>query len=292
MAGFSLKKYAVKNMLLRDFLRVDLQISRQALTDIKLSGSIKVNDQPVTVRYLLEKNDCVEITFPEEERGKGLDAKNIPFKLVYEDDHVLIIDKQANLPTIPSRYQPGYSLANAVMHYYDQRGIKSTFHAVNRLDKDTSGLLIIAKHRYAHDLFSKQQKNYELKRSYKAIVHGNVITDNGVIDTPIGRKLDSIIEREVRDDGQSALTHYEVIQRYREQTVVKLTLETGRTHQIRVHMASIGHPLLGDDLYGGSTSSIQRQALHSFELKFLHPITNKWMTFLSDIPSDMKTILC
>ncbi|MCD8500381.1 MAG: RluA family pseudouridine synthase [Bacillaceae bacterium] len=291
MDRFTLSTIAKESKLLRDYLRTDLQISRQALTDIKANGRIEVNGESVTVRYLVQKRDKITVVFPQEERGQGLEPQPIPLSIVYEDDFLLVVDKQSNLPTIPSRYQLGYSLANAVMHYYDQKGIKSTFHAVNRLDKDTSGLLIIAKHRYAHDLFSRQQKNHDLKRTYLAIVHGIICQDKGTIDLPIGRKSDSIIEREVRSSGQRAITHFEVISSDRENSLVKLTLETGRTHQIRVHMASVGHPLLGDDLYGGGLNKINRQALHSAELTFFHPFLKKTMTFNSALPKDMKKIL-
>ncbi len=277
--------------LLRDFLRCEKEISRLALSQIKNAGQLLVNGESVTVRAVLKQGDKVTVVFPPEERGDGIQARKIPLHIVYEDDHLLVINKQANLPTIPSRYHPEYSLANAVMYHYDKWEIPTTFHAVNRLDRDTTGLLIVAKHRYAHDLFTKEQRAGKIKRVYVAIVHGHIEQKAGVINAAIGRKEDSIVEREVRLDGQEAITHYKVMQHLKEETVVQLSLETGRTHQIRVHMASMGHPLLGDDLYGGSMDKIKRQALHSWRLKFFHPILKEEMSFSVDPPKDMSTLL-
>ena len=276
---------------LREFLRGEKEISRLALTQIKHDGKLLVNGEEVTVRAILKQGDEVTVIFPTEERGEGMQARNIPLHIVYEDDHLLVINKQANLPTIPSKYHPDYSLANAVIHYYDKNKIPTTFHAVNRLDRDTTGLMIVAKHRYAHDLFSKEQRAGTIKRTYVAIVHGHLKQEYGVINAPIGRKEDSIIERAVRKDGQEAITHFKVVKPLQEEMIVELSLETGRTHQIRVHMASVGHPLLGDDLYGGSLDKINRQALHSWQLQFFHPILKEEMSFMIDLPPDMLQIV-
>lgn len=294
MIGLTLKWHVPKmyaNGLLRDFLRVEKSLSRQALTDIKNSGTLLVNGEPVTVRALLNEGDEVTVVFPPEERSNGLVSKNIPLTIVFEDDHVLIINKQANLPTIPSIYHPELSLANAVLFHYDMNKIPFTFHAVNRLDRDTSGLLIVAKHRYAHDLLTKQQKLGKIGRTYLAIVHGHLNKRFGMINAPIGRKDSSIIEREVRSDGQAAVTNYEVVTALEEETVMKLSLDTGRTHQIRVHMSYLGHPLLGDDLYGGKLTKINRQALHSWKLQFFHPFLKKEMSFSVKPPEDMLKVI-
>lgn len=279
------------NCLLREFLRQEKEISRQALTDIKNRGQLLLNGEIVTVRAMLKKGDLVTVVFPQEERSATMHPVQIPLDIIYEDEHLLVINKQANLPTIPSIYHPNTSLANAVLYYYDCHNIYSTFHAVNRLDRDTSGLLIIAKHRYAHDLLTKQQRSKQVKRTYIAIVHGRIDRESGTIDAPIGRKETSIIEREVRDDGQKAITHYKVIKASKEETVVQLSLDTGRTHQIRVHMSFLGHPLLGDDLYGGKKTKIKRQALHSWKLEFFHPILKKSINFIVEPPEDMSTFL-
>jgi len=182
-------------------------------------------------------------------------------------------------------------LSHALLHYYEQHHIASTIHLVNRLDRDTSGLLIVAKHRYVHHLFSKEQRHHNIHRTYRALVHGVLPGDNGTINEPIGRKNESIIEREVRPDGQHAVTHYEVLERFNDYTYVQLKLETGRTHQIRVHLSHLGHPLLGDELYGGRRDAIERQALHSYELNFYHPILQKAFSFTAEIPEDMRRLV-
>ncbi|MGO4889370.1 RluA family pseudouridine synthase [Anaerobacillus sp. MEB173] len=284
---------AFAGQMLRYFLREEKQLSRQALTDIKFrGGSIFVNDQPVNVRYVLKNGDKITLTFPPEQRSEYMKSVEIPLTIVFEDDHFLIIHKPPHLPTIPSRLEPNWSLANGVLFYYDQNDIASTFHAVNRLDRDTSGLVLIAKHRYAHDLLTRQQKSGIVKRSYKALIHGRVPADHGTINAPIGRKPCSIIEREVRSDGQEAITHFRVIHRYNDVTLIELSLETGRTHQIRVHMAHLGYPLLGDDLYGGKRELISRQALHSDRLSFFHPFLEEQLTFSVLLEQDMVDVCC
>lgn len=276
---------------MKEFLK-EKEISKAALTDIKFNGGeLKVNSEPVTVRYKLMEGDLLEIVFPLEIPSEDLVAENIPLSIVYEDDFLLVINKPANMSTIPSREHPTGSLANALLFYYHQHNLACATHIVNRLDRDTSGVLLVAKHRYTHHLLSKQQRNAGIKRRYEAFIHGQLKHDQGTIDAPIGRKPDSIIERMVREDGQVAITHYQVIKRYKEYNYVSIRLETGRTHQIRVHFSHIGHPLLGDDLYGGERRLLSRQALHSCEISFIHPITLEPMTFSVGLPEEMKCLI-
>nr|WP_239534606.1 RluA family pseudouridine synthase [Priestia taiwanensis] len=263
-------------------------ISKAALTDIKFKGGhLLVNDEHVTVRYIVQAGDEVEVVFPPEIRSEDMAAECIPLDIVYEDDYVLVINKEAGIPTIPSREHPTGTLANALLGYYDTIGLMSTVHIVTRLDKDTSGLMLIAKNRFVHHLLAKQQKTHKIARMYGAVVHGKVECASGTIDAPIGRKDTSIIEREVRMDGQKAVTHYIIDSIGEGYSVVTLQLETGRTHQIRVHMSHIGHPLLGDDLYGGRTDVIERQALHSKQLTFTHPFTDEQLMLHAELPEDM-----
>lgn len=293
MKSFQLQWIISKNdegRLVLDFLK-EKKISKRALTDIKFNGGdILVNSEHITVRYSLKENDILTVIFPKEERGAGLAADDVPFDIVYEDDHCLVIDKPPFVPSIPSRDHLKGTLANGLIMYYQQHQIPSTIHIVNRLDKDTSGLMLVAKHRFAHSLFSNQQKMKEIHRTYEAIVHGVLDQQEGTISSPIGRKKDSIIEREICEDGQEAITHFQVIATHKNKTHIKLVLETGRTHQIRVHLSSIGHPLCGDTLYGGDQGEINRQALHSSQLSFWHPLLEKDFHFQSELPNDMKRL--
>ncbi|WP_404449329.1 RluA family pseudouridine synthase [Sutcliffiella horikoshii] len=282
--------------LLREFLK-ERQISKAALIDIKFNGgALHVNGSAVTVRYALYEGDTVEVFFPKEEPSDDLVAEDIPLDIVFEDEYVLVVNKPAGMASIPSREHRHGTLANAVLGYYQLMGICATIHIVTRLDRDTSGLMLIAKHRHAHHLFSLQQKEFGVKRRYEALVHGEMKGEggsaSGKIDAPIGRKDTSIIEREVREDGQRAVTHYEVLRVGEGWSHVSLRLETGRTHQIRVHMAYLGHPLVGDSLYGGSVGDgMVRQALHSCELSFFHPVEEQEMLFSCRLPVDMRRVL-
>jgi len=274
-------------MLLREFLKLK-ELSKRALTDIKFQGGkITVNGLEKTVRSVVNEKDIITVCFPIEKPSEDLISEDVPFEIIFEDDAVLIVNKPAGIPSIPSREHPTGTLANGILHYYNKIGLQSTIHIVTRLDKDTSGLMLIAKNRYIHYLFSKNELK-SVSRKYMAIVHGILDQKEGSIRAKIARKCDSIIQREVSDEGQEAITHFEVIQSFEAYSIVQLKLETGRTHQIRVHMSHIQHPLVGDDLYGGSTDSLNRQALHSFKLSFEHPIEKKEYLFEIGFPKDLS----
>ncbi|MGG4492339.1 RluA family pseudouridine synthase [Metabacillus idriensis] len=294
MNAFQLKwtiSDAEDGILIRDYLK-EKNISKRALTDIKFcGGSILVNNEHATVRFELRAGDILKVIFPIEKPSEGMLPEKVDFEIVYEDEWCLVINKPPYLPAIPSREHPKGTLANGLLYYYSENEIAATIHIVNRLDKDTSGLMLVAKHRFAHSLFSSQQKQGGIKRTYFALVEGEVNGKQGTISAPIGRKEDSIIERTVRDDGKHAVTHYQVISYSECNSLVSLKLETGRTHQIRVHMAHIGHPLCGDSLYGGSHRLIPRQALHSAELSFIHPYFEKEMNFKIDLPNDIQSVI-
>jgi 23S rRNA pseudouridine1911/1915/1917 synthase len=277
--------------LIKEYLR-EQEISRTALTDIKFKGgAILVNDKEENVRYKLQQEDSLKLIFPSEIPSKGIPGEDIPLDIVYEDNYLLVVNKPAGMNTIPSREHPAGSLANALVRYYQTIGTEATSHIVTRLDRNTSGIVLIAKHRHVHHLFSKQQKSGGVKRTYEAFASMHIAENNGTIKEPIGRKDDSIIEREVRADGQYACTHFQVLARFDTFTHIQLQLETGRTHQIRVHMSFLGHPLLGDDLYGGNTSIINRQALHCRQITFPHPFLKQEMTFSVPLPRDMNDVL-
>ncbi|GAE32684.1 RluA family pseudouridine synthase [Halalkalibacter hemicellulosilyticus] len=278
--------------LLRPFLREECQLSKRGLAHIKFNGGmIMVNGHEATVRSPLQCGDVVTVGLPLEKRSESLDVEHIPLSIIYEDDHFIVVDKVAGMLTIPSREHPNGTLANAILGYYERIGLPTTFHAVNRLDRDTSGLLIIAKHRFAHDRMSDLQNKGKVKRYYQALVHDRVHPPNGTVDAPIGRADDSIITRMVTENGKKAVTHYHTLTQKRNYSLLSIQLETGRTHQIRVHFAYLGHPLLGDDLYGGKRDYISRQALHCNKIEFTHPFIKETVTITSELPKDMKQLL-
>lgn len=289
-------KWTIENkysqMMLRDYLLDVLQFSKRIVIRAKSEGGqILINGELKTVRYIIQTGDLLEVKLPPEKKSDFITIENIPLQIMYEDEFFLIINKEAGMPTIPSRLHTSGTIANALLYYYKKNNIPYTIHTVTRLDKDTSGLVLIAKHQYSHSLFSTMQRKNEINRKYIAIVHGNVDIKEGIINAPIGRKVDSIIERVVTDEGQEAITHYDVTEETANYTVVEVELVTGRTHQIRVHFSHIGHPLVGDDLYGGQKKLIDRQALHCSEIGFIHPFTNEEMTFRSKPPNEMMKLI-
>ena len=289
MTNITLKCVVKKEQLLREFL-LENNISRKTLTRIKFDsdGSIKVNGNEENVRYTLKENDRVEITLPSENFTEFVRFINKLIDIVYEDEYFMIVNKEINLPSIPSRNVEDESLLERVNYYFREKNINSIPHIVTRLDKNTSGLVLIAKHRHIHALFS----NLSIDKYYTALVNGK-IKDNAIVEAPIRRVSSSIIEREVGEGGEYAKTEY-WLEEYisgLDISVVRLKLYTGKTHQIRVHMKYEGHPLLGDELYGGDVSLIKRQALNCSNLAFIHPITREFIDIKVEIPADMKKVI-
>lgn len=289
MTNITLKYVVKKEQLLREFL-LENNISRKTLTRIKFDsdGSIKVNGNEENVRYMLKENDRVEITLPSEDYSESVRFINKLIDIVYEDEYFLIVNKGINLPSIPSRNMEDESLLERVNYYFREKNINSIPHIVTRLDKNTSGLVLIAKHRHIHALFS----NLSIDKYYTALVNGK-IKDNAIVEAPIRRVSSSIIEREVGEGGEYAKTEY-WLEKYIPElniSIVKLKLYTGKTHQIRVHMKYEEHPLLGDELYGGDMSFIKRQALNCSNLAFVHPITREFIDIKVEIPADMKKVI-
>ncbi|AYC29027.1 RluA family pseudouridine synthase [Paenisporosarcina cavernae] len=277
-----LRYTAPQEMLVKEAITA-LGISKRALTAIKYEGgSILVNGEEKTVRHVLQKADVVTVLFPKEVPSEGIPLEHGPIEIVYEDPYLLIINKPANQRSIPSIDAPNGSLASQVLGYYNRQGIEATIHIVTRLDRDTTGLVCLAKHRHIHFLLGNQT----LHKEYRAFISGEMTT-NRQITLPIGRKDGSIIERTVREDGQYARTDIEIVERHASWTDITCTLRTGRTHQIRVHLSAIGHALIGDELYGGPTEHVRRQALHCQRLQFTHPITGELLKITSELPADM-----
>lgn len=276
---------------LLSFLK-DKRYSSQIITHLKRTeNGILLNSEWGRVRDILHAGDELTIQLVEQEASENIVPTNLPLDIVYEDEDILVINKAANTPIHPSQGNYDNTLANAVAYYYKQKREYFTYRCINRLDRDTTGLLIIAKNMYSASLLSEMVAAREIHREYLAIATGET-PKNGTIIAPIARVDGSTIERCVNEEqGDYACTHYKRIAYKNGYSLVSLKLETGRTHQIRVHMKHIGHPLPGDFLYNPDYSVIERQALHSHKLTLRHPISGELLEFVADLPEDMKKII-
>lgn len=276
---------------LLSFLK-DKKYSSQIITHLKRTeNGILLNGEWGRVRDILRAGDVLTIQLLEDVSSENIVPMNLALDIIYEDEDILIVNKAANTPIHPSQGNYDNTLANAVAYYYQQKGESFTYRCINRLDRDTTGLLIVAKHMYSASLLSDMVGKREIHREYLAIATGEV-PEIGTIVAPIGRVDGSTIERHVDEElGDYACTHYQRLAYNNGYSLVSLKLETGRTHQIRVHMKHIGHPLPGDFLYNPDYSVINRQALHSHKLSFKHPITGEYMEFVAELPEDMRSII-
>lgn len=271
------------------------EYSRGVIIELKKSETgIRKNDQWVYVNEPLEDGDLLEICLTEEESSDKIIPIARDLDILYEDEDLLIVNKPHNTPVHPSINNYENTLANGVVHYYQKQNKKHVFRCMNRLDRDTTGAVIIAKNLLSAAILSSQVQEKTLQRTYLALVEGH-INKEGTVDLPIGREEGSIIKRQVdEENGKHAITHYKREEVYhidgKEISLVSLQLETGRTHQIRVHMSHIGHPLLGDFLYNATNTMLSRQALHSSKLGFIHPISREYHEIIAPIPKDMKSI--
>lgn len=278
---------AEQGMAVGQFLK-ERGYSRHALTLLKQTeGGILCNGREVYLSQPLRKGDRMDL-FLKEEVPEEIEPVELPFGIVYEDDDLMVVDKPADMPVHPSMKNHDNTLANAAAWYGRTKGDSFVYRCVNRLDRDTTGLLILAKHILSATGLYGQMRAREIRRTYLAIVKG-MIREEGTIDLPVGRKEDSAIERMIDlEHGERAVTHYRPVRHGKDWTLIECRLETGRTHQIRVHMSSFGHPLIGDFLYGRREEQMPRQALHSWKLSFVHPIMGRPMEFVSPLPPDMQ----
>lgn len=279
---------AFSGMRIEQYLR-RLGYSYQNLTQLKkMPESILINGTWSYMRTPLSEGDVLTVHIQETESSPNIPPAKLPLDIIYEDKDLIVVNKPAGMPTHPSLNNYRNSLANALMYYYEQQGKPFIFRCTNRLDRDTSGLTVIAKHMVSSSILSAMAVRHEVTREYLAIVRGCVTPPEGTISAPIGRAGTSLIERKIdQEHGENAVTHYRVIKEENGHSLVSLILETGRTHQIRVHMKYIGSPLVGDYLYNPDMEFISRQALHSFRLSFTHPITGERMEFTAPLPEDM-----
>lgn len=278
---FNVKQIAKEYFNLSD--RLILKLKNKELI-FKNNSIAKINDK-------VNLNDIIEFNLDYEEENDNIIEAKMDLEIVFEDESMVIVNKPPFIPIHPSMGHFEDSLSNGIKYYFNQINLHKKIRPVNRLDRDTSGLVIFAKNEYIQECLIKQMQKNIFKKSYLAIASGKFEKQTGIIDLPISRKENSIIEREINPLGQKAITHYNVIKEYNNYSLVEFVLETGRTHQIRVHSKAIGHPLLGDTLYGNKSNLINRQALHSYKLEFIHPITKNEFIIQTELPEDMKTSL-
>ncbi len=274
----------------KELLSSRLHLSRSLVVKLKLQHKISVNGAPVFTNHLVQPGDRIAVDLELGEQC-GIIPQPAQLSIVFEDADFLAVDKPAGMPVHPSKRHQSGTLANAVAHYWQQSGHNSLFRPINRLDKETSGLVLIGKNQFAHQGIFLQQQRQRVERRYLALVEGVLATDKGRISDPIARLEDRSRKRIVAAYGQSAVTNFTVLKRFQQHTLLHLSLETGRTHQIRVHLSHIGHPVCGDELYGWPSPFIARQALHAGELSFIHPRTGSSVCLAAPLPGDMLAAL-
>lgn len=277
-----------QDTFLRDILSAKLMLSHSLVVRLKQQSKIKVNGQAVHTNYRVNAGDIITIDTDLSEENEII-PESIPLDIVYEDVDFLVVNKPAGMSTHPSRPGGTGTLANAVTFYWYELGRNSLFRPINRLDKDTSGLILIGNSQFAHQGVFNQIKGRILERSYIALVEGTLAEDSGRIDQPITRQDDNGRRRMVHSDGLPSVTHYKVLDKYPGHTLLSLRLETGRTHQIRVHLSFLGYPICGDLLYGCASSLISRQALHANKLRFTHPRSGKEVILEVPLAADIQS---
>ena len=284
-----MKEYIITNQtgrLDKVISELDSSISRSRAKNLIDDQHLKINGEPVKPKYQVKSGDKIQVDSVQP-TPISLEPENMPLDIVYEDDDVIVVNKPQGMVVHPSPGHPDHTLVNALLYHSPLSTINGEFRPgiVHRIDKDTSGLLMVAKNDKAHQFLSQQLQAQKNLRKYVALVHARIKEDSGVVNAPIGRSPKDRKKQAVVSDGRSAVTHFEVLERFADYTLVACRLETGRTHQIRVHMKYIGHPIVGDPLYGPrKTIRGNGQFLHAQELGFEHPRTHQLMIFSAPLP--------
>lgn len=282
-------------MLLRDFLKKHCKLSHRMTKRLKYTeGGLTVNGEAVTVRRILHEGDTLELASEDATPTEKIRPVALPLDILYEDEDLVVPAKPANMPTHPSHDHYDDTVANALCYRYESMGIPFCFRPINRLDRDTSGLLLIARNQIAADRLNRAMREGRIRKRYLAILEGAPELAEGEIETHLCRTAESIIVRRVcspEEGGDHALTHYRTLAVDGGYALVEASPITGRTHQLRVHFAHIGHPIVGDDLYGHAHPDMPRQALHAHTLTFPHPTDGHTVSACAPLPADMQAFL-
>ena len=278
---------------LRDYLKMDLKLSTRFMRSAASSGRILINGKIVTLAYILKKGDKLELQLDKEE-SQNVEPQKMDLDILFEDEDIVIVNKPIGMVVHPTKSYQLDTLSNGLLYHFKENGEQCIVRLVSRLDMNTSGLVIVAKNQYSHMALARdlhELTSYE--KSYIAVIHGHLKEEMGTIDLPILRAEEDSIKRIVDERGQRSVTHFNVLENFEIAQLVKLTLETGRTHQIRVHLSHLGNPIFGDTLYGitGDESYIERQALHAYRLVFPHPRTGKIIEIESTLPKDISDLI-
>ncbi len=275
---------------LKEILQDKMKLSSRLIRNCKREKLIYCNKKRPFMNYMVQVGDVISVILPFEHNQ--FIAEDIPLHILYEDKDIMAVDKPPYMVVHPTKGCTNGTLANAISYYFNKSNYTMKIRFINRIDRDTSGIVLIAKNSYAQNHLLEQMKRKSVDKIYYALVSGELQDDQGVIDAPIGKKNDGDIYREVFQGGKPSITHYKVIERYGHRaTLLQLRLETGRTHQIRVHLKSIGHPIIGDGLYGGDTRYTDRQMLHCVKMDFLLPDNNEMIEINSKLPKDINEVI-
>ena len=280
----------------KEFIASHIRLSTKMLKYLKYrNDGILVNGEQCTVRRVLRAGDVLTLALEDRSSAEELEAVELPLEILYEDGELVVPSKPPRMPTHPSHNHYNDTVANALAYRYARQGVPFVFRPVNRLDRDTSGLLIIARNKRAAGLLTQALQEHRFRKTYLAVLEGEMETDGGTVEKPLHRTEKSIIVREVcspdAPDAEPARTEFRVLARGNGCTLVEAQPITGRTHQLRVHFASLGHPIAGDSLYGIPNGRIDRQALHAYTLTFPHPITQEILSLRAPIPADLRQLI-
>ncbi len=277
---------------IKSILKNEFNFSKGLIKKLKNHGKIFCNQAPVFVNHIVQTGDIVEAVINFEERSENVKPVKMDLRIIYEDDSIIALDKPPDTVIHPVANYTENTIANGLMYYFKSRGLHIKIRPVSRLDRETTGVIVFAKNQFIQQQLIDQMKAKKYHKEYTGIVHGCPAEASGTINLPIARVPDTMMLREISPEGAPSVTHYKVVERLNEAAVLHFVLETGRTHQIRVHCQAIGHPLIGDTLYSDiSTGLIGRQALHSHYTSFVHPVTNKLVEISAPLPQDMVNLI-